>query len=123
MAFFVFIADRRLGKVLYKFCIRVPIDSSDSREVRAMRRQSRASQGVFEKYGRKSGRELFLDVKERVVPWLALGTLVDADAPALRENGPWATAHGGNEWQLMGKGAGCLADCNPAYSQWDERRA
>jgi IS5 family transposase len=28
-----------------------------------------ASQASFEKYGRKSRRELFLDEMERVVPW------------------------------------------------------
>jgi hypothetical protein len=37
-----------------------------------MKQQSLASQGVFEKYGRKSRRELFLEEMEGVVPWLAL---------------------------------------------------
>jgi IS5 family transposase len=41
-----------------------------------MKQQSLASQGVFEKYGRKSRRELFLDEMERVVPWSALESLV-----------------------------------------------
>jgi IS5 family transposase len=41
-----------------------------------MKQQSLASQGVFEKYGRKSRRELFLDDMERVVPWSAMESLV-----------------------------------------------
>jgi IS5 family transposase len=41
-----------------------------------MKQQSLASQGVFEKYGRKSRRELFLDEMERVVPWGAMESLV-----------------------------------------------
>jgi IS5 family transposase len=41
-----------------------------------MKQQSLASQGVFEKYGRKSRRELFLDEMEKVVPWSALEALV-----------------------------------------------
>ena len=42
----------------------------------AMKQQSRASQGVFEKYGRKSRRELFLDEMEPIGPWSALESLV-----------------------------------------------
>ena len=42
----------------------------------AMKQQSLASQGVFEKYGRKSRRELFLDEMEVVVPWSAMESLV-----------------------------------------------
>ena len=38
----------------------------------AMKQQSLASQGVFEKYRRKSRREVFLDEKEQIVPWSAL---------------------------------------------------
>jgi IS5 family transposase len=34
-----------------------------------MKQQSLANQGVFEKYGRKSRRELFLDEMEQIVPW------------------------------------------------------
>jgi IS5 family transposase len=34
-----------------------------------------ANQAAFEKYGRKSRRELFLDEMERVVPWTALESL------------------------------------------------
>lgn len=34
-----------------------------------MRQQSLASQWSFEKYGRKSRRELFLDEMNQVVPW------------------------------------------------------
>jgi IS5 family transposase len=41
-----------------------------------MKQQSLASQAVFEKYGRKSRRELFLDEMEKVVPWSALEALV-----------------------------------------------
>ena len=41
-----------------------------------MKQQSLASQAVFEKYGRKSRRELFLDEMERVVPWSGLEALV-----------------------------------------------
>jgi len=41
-----------------------------------MKQQSLASQVVFEKYGRKSRRELFLDEMEKVVPWSALESLV-----------------------------------------------
>src|SRR6266404_6781501 len=41
-----------------------------------MKQQSLASQGVLEKYGRKSRRELFLEEMERVVPWSALEALV-----------------------------------------------
>ena len=41
-----------------------------------MKQQSLASQGVFERYGRKSRRELFLDEMEQIVPWSALEALV-----------------------------------------------
>ena len=41
-----------------------------------MKQQSLASQPVFEKYGRKSRRELFLDEMEKVVPWCGLEALV-----------------------------------------------
>ena len=41
-----------------------------------MKQQSLASQAVFEKYGRKSRRELFLEEMEGVVPWLAPESLV-----------------------------------------------
>jgi IS5 family transposase len=43
-----------------------------------MRQQTLASQRSFEKYGRKSRRELFLDEMERVVPWGELESLVKA---------------------------------------------
>ena len=42
-----------------------------------MKQQSLASQAAFEKYGRKSRRELFLDEMERVVPWAELSALVE----------------------------------------------
>lgn len=41
-----------------------------------MKQPSLASQRVFEKYGRKSRRELFLDEMETVVPWSAMESLV-----------------------------------------------
>ena len=37
-----------------------------------MKQQSLASQGLFEEYGRKSRREVFLDEMERIVPWPGL---------------------------------------------------
>jgi transposase, IS5 family len=42
-----------------------------------VKQQSLASQAVFEKYGRKSRRELFLDEMEQVVPWSGLQSLVE----------------------------------------------
>ena len=42
-----------------------------------MKQRSLASQAVFEKYGRKSRRELFLDEMERIVPWAELLALVE----------------------------------------------
>jgi len=41
-----------------------------------MRQVTLASQASFERYGRKSRRELFLDEMERVVPWSAMESLV-----------------------------------------------
>ena len=41
-----------------------------------MKQESLASQGMFEKYGRKSRRELFLDEMEKIVPWSSLESLV-----------------------------------------------
>jgi transposase, IS5 family len=38
-----------------------------------MKQQSLATQGVFEKYGRKSRRELFLEEMEGIVPRSAMG--------------------------------------------------
>jgi len=46
-----------------------------------MKQQSLAAQAVFEKYGRKSRRELFLDEMEQVVPWSALEALVEPHYP------------------------------------------
>ena len=46
-----------------------------------MRQQSLASQGSFEKYGRKSRRELFLDEMNQVVPWAELEALVEPHYP------------------------------------------
>jgi len=42
-----------------------------------MKQRSLASQSVFEKYGRKSRRELFLDEMEQSVPWAELLALVE----------------------------------------------
>ena len=46
-----------------------------------MKQQTLASQASFEKYGRKSRRELFLDGMERVVPWAELEALVEPQYP------------------------------------------
>ena len=42
-----------------------------------MKQQSVASQAAFEKYERKSRRELFLDEMERIVPWAELSALAE----------------------------------------------
>jgi IS5 family transposase len=42
-----------------------------------MEQRTFASQGSFERYGRKSRRELFLDEMELVVPWSELQGLVE----------------------------------------------
>jgi transposase, IS5 family len=47
----------------------------------AMKQQTFASQSSFEKYGRKSRRELFLDEMEQVVPWRELEALVEPHYP------------------------------------------
>ena len=46
-----------------------------------MKQRSLVSQAVFEKYGRKSRRELFLDEMERIVPWSELEALVEPHYP------------------------------------------
>ena len=46
-----------------------------------MKQQTFASQSSFEKYGRKSRRELFLDEMELVVPWAELHALVEPHYP------------------------------------------
>jgi len=46
-----------------------------------MKQQTFASQSSFEKYGRKSRRELFLDEMEQVVPWTELQALVEPHYP------------------------------------------
>lgn len=43
--------------------------------------KSLAAQAAFEKYGRKSRRELFLNEMEQVVPWSALEALVEPHYP------------------------------------------
>src|SRR3979411_1482830 len=52
-----------------------------------MRQQSLASQGSFEKYGRKSRRELFLDEMNQVVPWAELEALVEPRYPKAGSGG------------------------------------
>jgi transposase, IS5 family len=47
----------------------------------AMQQQTFASQSSFEKYGRQSRRELFLDEMELVVPWAELQALVEPHYP------------------------------------------
>jgi IS5 family transposase len=46
-----------------------------------MKQQPFASQSSFEKYGRKSRRELFLDEMESIVPWAELQALVEPHYP------------------------------------------
>lgn len=46
-----------------------------------MRQQTLAAQASFEKYGRKSKREQFLDEMEQIVPWAELQALVEAHYP------------------------------------------
>jgi transposase, IS5 family len=46
-----------------------------------MRQTTLASQASFEKYGRKSRRELFLEEMEQVVPWSELQALVEPHYP------------------------------------------
>ena len=46
-----------------------------------MRQQTLASQTSFEKHGRKSKRERFLDRMEQVVPWTELLALVEPHYP------------------------------------------
>jgi IS5 family transposase len=46
-----------------------------------MRQQTLASQAGFEKFGRKSRRELFLDRMEQVVPWVDLEALLEPHYP------------------------------------------
>jgi transposase, IS5 family len=47
----------------------------------AMKQQTFATQSSFEKYGRKSRRELFLDEMEQIVPWRELEALVEPHYP------------------------------------------
>src|SRR5260370_22777680 len=51
-----------------------------------MRQQTLAAQRGFEKYGRKSKRERFLEEMEQVVPWAELQALVEPHYPK-GENG------------------------------------
>src|SRR5258708_12543320 len=46
-----------------------------------MREETLAAHAGFEKYGRKSRRELFLDEMEQVVPWSDLESLVEPHYP------------------------------------------
>jgi IS5 family transposase len=52
-----------------------------------MRQPTLASQASFERYGRKSRRELFLEEMDRVVPWAGLEALVEPHY-AKAGNGP-----------------------------------
>jgi IS5 family transposase len=47
----------------------------------AIKQQTFATQSSFEKYGRKSRRELFLDEMEQIVPWRELEALVEPHYP------------------------------------------
>src|SRR5260370_738030 len=51
-----------------------------------MRQQTLATQTVFEKYGRKTKRERFLEEIEQIVPWAELQTLIEPHYPK-GENG------------------------------------
>jgi len=67
-----------------------------------MKQQSLASQGVFEKYGRKSRRELFLDEMEVVVPWSAMESVVRPHpAPLLSQQMSATSSKSPKEHQLQ----------------------
>jgi|GEM_PF-6562795 len=56
--------------------------------------QTLASQASFEKHGRKSKRELFLDQMNRVVPWSGLLALVEPHYPSRQRPATgWAVDH------------------------------
>ena len=62
-----------------------------------MRQQTLAAQTGFEKYGRKSKRERFLDEMEQVVPWAELQALVEPHYPKGEKGGlrwDWASCCG-----------------------------
>lgn len=46
-----------------------------------MRQVALASQGSFEKYGRKSKREQFLESMEAIIPWSELEALIEPHYP------------------------------------------
>ena len=46
-----------------------------------MRQQTLAAQTGFEKYGRKTRRERFLEEMEQIVPWAELQALVEPHYP------------------------------------------
>lgn len=55
-----------------------------------MSQRTFASHAGFQKYGRKSRRELFLDEKERIVPWSGLLALERTHyAKAGNDGAPW----------------------------------
>jgi transposase, IS5 family len=63
-----------------------------------MKQQSSGSQAVFEKYGCKSRRELFLEEMEQVVPWAALEALARPHyAKAAKGVNRWA-ANATSKW-------------------------
>jgi IS5 family transposase len=53
-----------------------------------MRQQTLGAQASFEKYARKSRRELFLEEMEQVVPWARVETLVKPHYPRGENGGP-----------------------------------
>jgi transposase, IS5 family len=53
-----------------------------------MKQQTLAMQSGFEKFGRKSRRELFLDEMDKLVPWLALVALIAPHYPKGKQGRP-----------------------------------
>jgi hypothetical protein len=53
-----------------------------------MKQQTLAMQSGFEKFGRKSKRELFLEEMDKLVPWAALVALIDPHYPKGKNGRP-----------------------------------
>jgi IS5 family transposase len=53
-----------------------------------MRQQTLAMQSGFEKFGRKSQRELFLEEMDKLVPWSALVALIEPHYPRGKNGRP-----------------------------------
>jgi IS5 family transposase len=53
-----------------------------------MRQITLASQGSFEKYGRKSKRELFLETMDSIVAWSELEALIEPYYPPIPGRAP-----------------------------------